>query len=149
METTHDVLACWFGVDRSTVTRSIGEVSPLLAQRGSAIPPDARLRTLAEVIEYLGVDGRTGIIDGMEIRVRRPAAGRKDRDKFNSGKTKQNAVKARGACCSAVRFGRAVVLTSPMPVSWAWSSSWPTARSWRSSRMPATRAWERRPAAGW
>ncbi|MFJ9319448.1 helix-turn-helix domain-containing protein [Streptomyces globisporus] len=23
---THDVLACWFGVDRSTVTRGIGEV---------------------------------------------------------------------------------------------------------------------------
>ncbi|MEU8651426.1 transposase family protein [Streptomyces sp. NPDC048737] len=24
--TTHDVPACWFGVDRSTVTRAIGEV---------------------------------------------------------------------------------------------------------------------------
>ncbi|WP_247706830.1 helix-turn-helix domain-containing protein [Streptomyces liliiviolaceus] len=50
--TTHDVLACWFGVDRSTITRSIGEVRPLLAQRGCAIAPDVRLRTLAEVIEY-------------------------------------------------------------------------------------------------
>ncbi|WP_405594641.1 transposase family protein [Streptomyces sp. NBC_01092] len=29
--TTHDVLACWFGVDRSTITRAIGEVRPLLA----------------------------------------------------------------------------------------------------------------------
>lgn len=28
---THDVLAYWFGVDRSTVTRAIGEVRPLLA----------------------------------------------------------------------------------------------------------------------
>ncbi|MEU3063321.1 transposase family protein [Streptomyces subrutilus] len=35
-----------------------------------------------------------GIIDGTEIRVRRPAAGRKDREKFISGKNKQNAVKA-------------------------------------------------------
>ncbi|WP_239502001.1 transposase family protein [Streptomyces qinglanensis] len=27
--------ACWFGVDRSTITRAIAEVQPLLAQRGS------------------------------------------------------------------------------------------------------------------
>lgn len=25
---THDVLACWFGVNRSTITRAIGEVRP-------------------------------------------------------------------------------------------------------------------------
>ncbi|WFB88439.1 MULTISPECIES: transposase family protein [Streptomyces] len=67
--TMHDVLACWFGVDRPTITRAIGEVRPLLAQRGCTVAPDVRLRTLAEVIEYLGVDGRTGIIDGTEIRV--------------------------------------------------------------------------------
>ncbi|MFF3099351.1 transposase family protein, partial [Streptomyces cyaneofuscatus] len=73
---THDVLACWFGVDRSTVTGTIGEVRPLLAERGCAISPDVRLRTLAEVIGRLGETGRTGIIDGTEIRVRRPAAGR-------------------------------------------------------------------------
>ncbi|MFE6818605.1 transposase family protein [Streptomyces sp. NPDC057675] len=29
---THDVLACWFGVDRSTITRAVGEVRPLLAE---------------------------------------------------------------------------------------------------------------------
>ncbi|MGW2586471.1 transposase family protein [Streptomyces virginiae] len=51
-------------------------------------------RTLAEVIDHLGAGGQTGIIDGTEIRVRRPAAGRKDRDKFISGKNKQNAVEA-------------------------------------------------------
>ncbi|MEU6388561.1 transposase family protein [Streptomyces sp. NPDC046939] len=28
---THDVLACWFGVDRSNITRAIGEIRPLLA----------------------------------------------------------------------------------------------------------------------
>ncbi|MFC5253298.1 transposase family protein [Streptomyces nigrescens] len=33
-------------------------------------------------------------MDGTEIRVRRPAAGRKDRDKFISGKSKVNAVKS-------------------------------------------------------
>ncbi|GAP51754.1 transposase [Streptomyces azureus] len=117
--TTHDVLACWFGVDRSTITRAIGEVRPLLAQRGCTVAPGIRLCTLAEVIEHLGADGRTGIIDGTEVRVRRPAAGRKDRDKFVSGKTKQNAVKAmvltdaegRLLYCSPVRPGSCADIT--------------------------------------
>ncbi|MEU8917858.1 transposase family protein [Streptomyces nigrescens] len=90
---THDVLACWFGVDRSTITRAIGEVRPLLAGRGCTISPGVRLRTLAEVVDHLGASGKTGIVDGTEIRVRRPAVGRKDRDTFISGKSKQNAVK--------------------------------------------------------
>jgi hypothetical protein len=91
---THDVLACWFGVDRSTITRAINEVRPLLAERGCTVRPDVRLRTLAEVVDHLGASGKTGIVDGTEIRVRRPAAGRKDRDKFISGKNKQNAAKS-------------------------------------------------------
>ncbi|WP_240801109.1 transposase [Streptomyces cellulosae] len=91
---THDVLACWFGVDRSTITRAVGEVRPLLAERGCTVSPDVRLRSLAEVIDHLGSSGTTGIVDGTEIRVRRPAAGSKDRDKFISGKNKQNAVKS-------------------------------------------------------
>jgi hypothetical protein len=117
--TTHDVLACWFGVDRPTITRAIGEVRPLLAQRGCTIAPGIRLCTLAEVIEHLGADGQTGIIDGTEIRLRRPAAGRKDRDKFVSGKTKQNAVKSmvftdaegRVLFCSPVRPGSCADIT--------------------------------------
>lgn len=87
------MLACWFGVDRSTITRAIGEVRPLLAERGCTISPDLRLRSLADVVDHLGASGATGIIDGTEILVRRPAAGRKDRDTFISGKNKQNAVK--------------------------------------------------------
>ncbi|MFC8953656.1 transposase family protein [Streptomyces sp. NPDC057101] len=47
-----------------------------------------------EVIDHLGASGQTGIIDGTEIRVRRPTAGRKDRDKLISGKNKQNTVKS-------------------------------------------------------
>ncbi|MFE2218430.1 transposase family protein, partial [Streptomyces canus] len=90
-----------------------------LAQRGCTVAPGVRLRTLAEVIEYLGAGGQTGIIDGTEIRVRRPAAGRKDRDKFVSGKTKQNAVKAmvltdtegRMLFCSPVRPGNCADIT--------------------------------------
>ncbi|MDU9000804.1 transposase family protein [Streptomyces mirabilis] len=91
---THDVLACWFGVDRSTITRAIGEVRPLLAERGCSVTPGVRLQTLAQVVDHLGTTGKTRIIDGTEIRVRRPTAGRKDQDKFISGKNKQNAVKS-------------------------------------------------------
>ncbi|MFI9064244.1 hypothetical protein ACIGQE_20590 [Streptomyces sp. NPDC053429] len=29
--------ACWFGVDRSTITRATGEVRPMLAERGCSI----------------------------------------------------------------------------------------------------------------
>ncbi|MFH9400622.1 transposase family protein [Streptomyces sp. NPDC017638] len=69
---THDVLACWFGVDRGT-----------------------------------------------EMRVRRPAAGGKDRDKFISGKSKQNAVKSmvvtdgdgRVFSCSPAEYGSCAEIT--------------------------------------
>ncbi|MGW3210100.1 transposase family protein [Streptomyces sp. NPDC001135] len=67
----------------------------------------------------MGVSGQTGIIDGTEIRVRRPAAGRKDRDQFVSGKTKQNAVKSmvltdaegRLLSCSPIRPGSCADIT--------------------------------------
>ncbi|WP_338704064.1 transposase family protein (plasmid) [Streptomyces sp. Q6] len=91
---THDVLACWFGVDRSTITRAIGEVRPLLAERGCAVGPGVRLRTLADVVDYLGASGQSAIIDATEIRVRRPAQATEGRDRYVSGKSKQNAVKA-------------------------------------------------------
>ncbi|MFJ4153065.1 transposase family protein [Streptomyces galbus] len=115
---THDLLACWFGADRSTITRAIGEVRPLLAERGCTVSSGVRLRTLAQVI-HLGAGGKTGIIDGHEIRVRRPAAGRKDRDRFISGKTKQNAVKTMGVTdgdgqvlfCSPTRPGSCADIT--------------------------------------
>ncbi len=116
---THDVLACWFGVDRSTITRAVGEVRPLLAERGCTVSPGVRLRTLAEVIGHLGASGQTGIIDGTEIRVRRPAAGHNDRDTFISGKNKQNAVKTmvvtdgagRVLFCSPTRPGSCADIT--------------------------------------
>ncbi|WP_234436714.1 transposase family protein [Streptomyces sp. NRRL F-7442] len=55
--------------------------------------PGCAAADLDEVVDHLGADGKTGIIDGTEIRVRRPAARHKDRDKFISGKNKQNAAK--------------------------------------------------------
>ncbi|MFE3866080.1 hypothetical protein ACFXPT_37550 [Streptomyces goshikiensis] len=30
---THDVLPCWFQVDRSIITRAVSEIRPLLADR--------------------------------------------------------------------------------------------------------------------
>ncbi|MEV6613147.1 transposase family protein [Streptomyces sp. NPDC051051] len=66
---------------------------PLLTERGCTISSGVRLGTLAEVVDHLGVSGKTGITDGTEIRARRPAAGRKGRDTFVPGKSKQNAVK--------------------------------------------------------
>jgi hypothetical protein len=64
---THDVLACWFGVDRSTITRAIAEVRPLLAGQGCTVSPGVRLRTLAEVIDHLGASGKDGLLDSAPI----------------------------------------------------------------------------------
>ncbi|MFE1824610.1 transposase family protein [Streptomyces anulatus] len=61
---TRDGLACWFGGDHSTLTRAIGEIQPLLAERGCTVSPGVRLRTLAEVIDHLGV------VQGQGRRVR-------------------------------------------------------------------------------
>ncbi|MGW9118309.1 helix-turn-helix domain-containing protein [Streptomyces sp. NPDC055663] len=38
---THDVLACWFVMDRATATRTIGKVRPLLAERDCKFEKDA------------------------------------------------------------------------------------------------------------
>lgn len=64
---THDVLACWFGVDHSTITRAIGEVRPLLAERGCTVSPDVRLQSLAEVLDRLGASGVTGIVQTLLV----------------------------------------------------------------------------------
>jgi hypothetical protein len=60
---THDVLACWFGVSRSTITRAIGEVRPLLAERGCTVEGGVRLRTLADVVAHRGASGQLGLPD--------------------------------------------------------------------------------------
>jgi hypothetical protein len=79
---THDVLACWLGVSRSTITRAVGEVRPLLAARGCTVEGGIRLRTLVDVVAHLGASGQIGLLDATEVRVRRPAAGRADRQRF-------------------------------------------------------------------
>ena len=92
----HKALAVMYGVDRSTVSRAIGEVRPLLAARGFAVPgePGIRLRTLADVFAYAAARGVTIRLDGTEVQVRRPRAGKPGRRAFVSGKKKQNTKKA-------------------------------------------------------
>ncbi|MFC4331461.1 transposase family protein [Streptomyces andamanensis] len=74
---THDVLACWFGVNRSTITR--GHRRSAAAARRARVhhQPGCMAAAPTEVVDHLGAGGKTGIVDGTEIRVRRPTAGRK------------------------------------------------------------------------
>src|SRR3712207_2924431 len=90
---THDVLACGFGVSRSTITRAVGEVRPLLAERGCTVEGGLRLRTLADVVAYLGASGQLGLLDATEVRVRRPAAHKAGRHRFVPGKARANTVR--------------------------------------------------------
>lgn len=103
-------------MDRSTITRAVGEIRPLLAARGFAVPgkPGLRLRTLADVFAYATAEGVELRIDGTEVQVRRPKANRPGRRAFVSGKRKQNTIKptvisdkrGRLLWCGAVRPGR-------------------------------------------
>jgi len=92
----HAALAVFYGVDRSTITRAVHEIRPLLAARGFAVPgsPGLRLRTLADVFAYAASHGVELRIDATEVRVRRPRANRPGRRAFISGKMRQNTKKA-------------------------------------------------------
>lgn len=92
----HAALALLHGVDRSTITRAVQEIRPLLAARGFAVPgsPDLRLRTLADVFAYAASHGVELRIDATEVRVRRPQANKPGRRAFVSGKMRQNTKKA-------------------------------------------------------
>ena len=92
----HMALAGLYRVDRSTVTRAVREIRPLLAARGFAVPgePGIRLKTLADLFAYAAARGVTIRLDGTEVQVRRPRAGKPGRRAFVSGKKKQNTKKA-------------------------------------------------------
>lgn len=92
----HAAVAVFYGVHRSTITRAVGEIRPLLAARGFAVPGQSglRLRTLADVFAYAATEGVRLRVDGTEVQVRRPAAGRPGRRAFVSGKKRQNTGKA-------------------------------------------------------
>jgi hypothetical protein len=91
----HGALAVLYRVDRSTITRAVQEIRPLLAARGFAVPgrPDLRLRTLADVFAYAAAEGVELRLDGTEVRVRRPRANKPGRRAFVSGKMRQNTKK--------------------------------------------------------
>jgi hypothetical protein len=92
----HAALAVFYQVDRSTVTRAVHEIRPLLQARGFAAPgrPGVRLHTLADVFAYAAAEGVELRIDGTEVQVRRPTAHRPGRRAFVSGKKKQNTAKS-------------------------------------------------------
>lgn len=92
----HAALGVFYKVDRSTITRAVAEIRPLPERRGFAVPgqPGLRLRTLADVFAYAAAEGVELRIDGTEVQVRRPKAGRPGRRAFVSGKKKQNTCKA-------------------------------------------------------
>jgi DDE superfamily endonuclease len=92
----HAALAVWLRSAPLHHHPDCGEVRPLLAQRGFAVPgqPGLRLRTLADVFAYAAAEGARLRIDGTEVQVRRPPAGRPGRRALVSGKKKQNTGKA-------------------------------------------------------
>ena len=93
LQIPHAALAVMYGVHRSTVTRAVRQVRPLLAGRGYATPAGPRLHTLADVFACAAARGIRLRADGSEIQVRRPMAGRPGRRAFVSGKKKQNTIK--------------------------------------------------------
>lgn len=99
----HACLAVWYGVHRTTVSNAIRQIRPLLAGRGFATPTGVRLSTLADVFAYAAAEGLTVRIDGTEIQVRRPRAGRVGRKAFVSGKRRQNTIKTTLAADDAGR----------------------------------------------
>jgi hypothetical protein len=77
LQLPHKALAVIYGVDRSTVTRAVREIRPLLAARGFAVPgePGLRLRTLADVFAYAASRGVTIRLDGTEVQAREAPRG--------------------------------------------------------------------------
>lgn len=134
----HAVLGVLFGVDRSTVTRAVGEIRRLLAERGFAVPdrPGLRLRTLEDVFAYAQAEGVELRLGATEVQVLRPAAGRGGRRVFVSGKKKQNTMKAtviadhrgRTLWADGRRPGRMQDVTAARAVRKALDSSWPEPR---------------------
>jgi hypothetical protein len=98
LQIPHAALAVMYQVHRSTVTRAVRQVRPLLAGRGYATPAGPRLHTLADVFAHAAARGIRLRLDGSEIQVRRPPARRPGRRAFVSGKKKQNTIKFTKVC---------------------------------------------------
>lgn len=95
-------LAQMFGCSQASVSRAVGEILPLLASRGFTTPCGGpKLHTLADVFAYATAKKVKLRIDGTEIQVRRPKAGRKGRKRFVSGKKRANTIKVTVVCDGA------------------------------------------------
>ncbi|MGW1811174.1 helix-turn-helix domain-containing protein [Streptomyces sp. NPDC002078] len=72
---THEALGMIYEVGSSTIGRAIGEIRPLLAERGFAIPDrlGLRLHTLEDVFAHAVAENITLRVDGTETQVRRPS----------------------------------------------------------------------------
>ena len=86
LQVPHAALAVMYGVHRSTVTRAVQEVRPLLAGRGYATAQGRRLSALADVFAYATAHGIRLRLDGSQIQVRRPPPRQPGRRAFVSGK---------------------------------------------------------------
>jgi hypothetical protein len=71
----HEVLAVMLDVDRSTITRSIHQIRPLLASRGFGTSSGVWLKSLADVFAYTEAEGMVLRLDATEIPVRVARAG--------------------------------------------------------------------------
>ena len=147
----HAALAELCRVDRSTVTRAIREVRPLLAARGFAVPgcPGLQLRTLADVFAYDSAHGVELRLDGTEVQVRRPRASKPGRRAFVSGKKKMNTKKAtvvtdgEGRTLWAGRSGPAACTTRRLCEPRASPTCWSSFPRSRPRSTPGTGAWPR------
>jgi Helix-turn-helix of DDE superfamily endonuclease len=109
----HAALAVFYGVHRCTVTRAGGEIRPLLAARGFAVPgqPGLRLATLADVFAHAAAEGVRLRVDGTEVQVRRPRAGRPGRRRScpaSNGRTPARPPRSatgKAGCCGWARSG--------------------------------------------
>jgi len=118
---THQALGVIYQAGSSTIGRAIGEIRPLLAGRGFAVPqrPGLRLRTLADVFAYAEAEKVTLRIDGAETQVRRPKAGRPGRSPSSPASAHRTrsrpppSATAKDAPCGAGRCGRAGCTTRP------------------------------------
>jgi hypothetical protein len=117
----HAALAELYGVGRSTVSEAIGEIRPLLARRGFAVPdrPCLRLRTLADVFAYAAAKGVTLRVDGMETRVRRPQHTGPDAARSSPARRSRTpsrpppSATARAAPCGTAPTGQGACTTRP------------------------------------
>jgi hypothetical protein len=99
------VLAAFLSVSQATISRAVAALRTLLAARGFANPTGGpRLRTLADVMAYATATGFDLCMDGTDIAVRRPKAGRPGRRAFVSGKHRRNTIKTTAICDQARRL---------------------------------------------